>query len=312
MRIVAAILSIVVLSNVNSGAVINAPHRARRELSQFGTMIQCTTGIDPLEFVGYGCYCGFGGEGKPVDHIDGCCQQHDLCYLKAVNTKKCPSSSFTYVAWYRLKYSECGTANADISCCPANSYSWYKVNKECAMEICECDRMAAKCFAQGSLFEGYRYYDRSSCSSHRRSKRALDQFRSMVKCTTHRHVLESYNHYGCWCGFGGVGTPVDETDRCCKNHDQCYGEAIDTGKCSNIQSYIARYKFSTTGCRSDASLTCEDVFQEDTDCGKAICTCDREAALCFETASYDSKYRKHSRKTCKNQINNNAQLYVGL
>lgn len=31
-----------------------------------------------------------------------------------------------------------------------------------------------------------------------------------------------WNGYGCWCGVGGEGTPVDEFDAVCKVHDECW------------------------------------------------------------------------------------------
>ena len=33
-------------------------------------MIACHVGRNPLEYVGYGCYCGIGGEGVPKDQTD--------------------------------------------------------------------------------------------------------------------------------------------------------------------------------------------------------------------------------------------------
>ena len=52
-----------------------------------------------------------------------------------------------------------------------------------------------------------------------RSKRALWNFESMIACV----ILDvsnaitaalRYNNYGCWCGTGGSGNPVDEIDHC--------------------------------------------------------------------------------------------------
>ena len=36
----------------------------------FGLMVFRVTGGDPTRFNGYGCWCGIGGEGKPVDDLD--------------------------------------------------------------------------------------------------------------------------------------------------------------------------------------------------------------------------------------------------
>ena len=35
-----------------------------------------------LSFMDYGCYCGVGGDGFPVDETDSCCQFHDACWTK--------------------------------------------------------------------------------------------------------------------------------------------------------------------------------------------------------------------------------------
>lgn len=44
--------------------------------------------------------------------------------------------------------------------------------------------------------------------------RALWQFRHMIICTipTSWPFLD-YGNYGCYCGWGGSGTPVDDLDR---------------------------------------------------------------------------------------------------
>ena len=44
--------------------------RSRRNLIQFYKMIDCATSNDPLKYNHYGCYCGLGGEGTPVDGLD--------------------------------------------------------------------------------------------------------------------------------------------------------------------------------------------------------------------------------------------------
>jgi len=36
----------------------------------FGFMILCAVGRNPLDYNGYGCFCGIGGEGTPMDDTD--------------------------------------------------------------------------------------------------------------------------------------------------------------------------------------------------------------------------------------------------
>lgn len=42
--------------------------------------------------------------------------------------------------------------------------------------------------------------------------RALWNLGSMGSCNLGYYPLVYYNGYGCWCGMGGSGTPVDEID----------------------------------------------------------------------------------------------------
>ena len=52
-----------------------------------------------------------------------------------------------------------------------------------------------------------------------------------------------YNGYGCWCGAGGNGRPVDDTDRCCQKHDRCYDAAEMYGCSPKVFNY---YNYRST------------------------------------------------------------------
>ncbi|XP_006275156.2 phospholipase A2 isoform X1 [Alligator mississippiensis] len=55
----------------------------RRGLIELSGTIMCGTGRSSLAYIGYGCYCGLGGQGWPKDKTDWCCHKHDCCYDKA-------------------------------------------------------------------------------------------------------------------------------------------------------------------------------------------------------------------------------------
>ncbi|NWI61114.1 PA21B Phospholipase, partial [Calyptomena viridis] len=120
---------------------------------------------------------------------------------------------------------------------------------------------------------------------------AMWLFRRMIKCTLpSSHPLLDFADYGCYCGLGGSGTPVDELDRfaftnlsllCCQVHDNCYTQAKEMKSCRFFldNPYTKSYKFSC----SDGQITCSTMF---------ICNCDRTAAMCFSKAPYNPEHSK--------------------
>ena len=116
-------------------------------------------------------------------------------------------------------------------------------------------------------------------------------FNNMIRETTGRNPLD-FNGYGCYCGLGGHGEPVDVLDRCCQWHDQCYLRLQQRKVCGRWGIYLSSYKTVKT---LESSLTCKNA---NTRCGKEVCECDRTAALCFAKSPFNASYKKYNKKLC--------------
>ncbi|XP_020624243.1 neutral phospholipase A2 3-like [Orbicella faveolata] len=121
--------------------------RFRRSLLQFYQMISCATNNDPLKYNFYGCYCGLGGKGTPVDALDRCCEKHDACYNQINQNKLCRFPWHIYTKSY------------DMEGCTGCASS----NDKCQLAICNCDSVAAQCFARNKLNPAYEDYPQSKC-----------------------------------------------------------------------------------------------------------------------------------------------------
>ncbi|KAM8945943.1 phospholipase A2, minor isoenzyme-like [Pelodytes ibericus] len=132
----------------------------------------------------------------------------------------------------------------------------------------------------------------SVISSQHQTKNLL-QFRKIIKCTIpNSKPLDQYNQYGCYCGLGGSGKPVDDLDACCKIHDECYGDYTKVENCNPIfdNPYTEFYSYSC----SDNKVTCNS---NNNPCEMHICECDRKAALCFSKASYNEDHKNLDKST---------------
>nr|ANN23930.1 phospholipase A2_1 [Crotalus basiliscus] len=97
-----------------------------------------------LWYGAYGCYCGWGGQGRPQDATDRCCFVHDCCYGKVTD---CDPKMVSYT--YSVK-------NGEIIC---------EDDDPCKKQTCECDRVAAVCFRDNipSYNKKYRRFPAENC-----------------------------------------------------------------------------------------------------------------------------------------------------
>ncbi|XP_042859565.1 basic phospholipase A2 PA-12C-like [Penaeus japonicus] len=124
-------------------------------------------------------------------------------------------------------------------------------------------------------------------SLHSRHRRSIGQFGDMIRRATQREAL-LYNEYGNHCGFQGGDQPVvDEVDRCCMTHDQCY-ETANREQCSSswLGASFTRYSWQWDG----QQLHCG----EGSACEMAACTCDKLAAECFAQHPWNPEHKHFS------------------
>ncbi|XP_068167403.1 phospholipase A2 [Antennarius striatus] len=121
--------------------------------------------------------------------------------------------------------------------------------------------------------------------------RALWQFANLIRCPQPGVNPLKYNQYGCWCGFGGTGTPLDGVDTCCEAHDKCYRAARTAPGCTAIADlpYVLVYDYTC----SNQQVTCSATNNK---CQAAVCECDRVAAHCFARVSYNPENKNVDRK----------------
>ncbi|XP_071840365.1 basic phospholipase A2 vipoxin B chain-like [Apostichopus japonicus] len=126
---------------------------------------------------------------------------------------------------------------------------------------------------------------------------SFNQFISMIDCTCSRYSAE-YLGYGCWCGPGGEGTALDATDRCCQAHDRCW-DALKVGVCRGEGTYWEAYTVTKSNCGSRYPyIYCDD--SSNNACERALCVCDRTAALCLQRNehTFNDRYRFYDNDRC--------------
>ena len=124
--------SLLTLQSVDTHASPGLRHR-RSVLQMFYQMTCVQKECSPLNYLGYGCWCGSGGDSHPMDGIDNCCMEHDFCYDQI--KEDC----------FEL---EIYTSDYSWSCKrgqPLCLFTQADAMGTCLQKLCECDEMFTRC-----------------------------------------------------------------------------------------------------------------------------------------------------------------------
>uniref|UniRef100_A0A8I6A4T3 Phospholipase A2 n=1 Tax=Rattus norvegicus TaxID=10116 RepID=A0A8I6A4T3_RAT len=116
----------------------------------------------------------------------------------------------------------------------------------------------------------------------------LLELKSMIEKVTGKNAVKNYGFYGCYCGWGGHGTPKDGTDWCCRMHDRCYGLLEEKHCAIRTQSYDYRFTQDLVICEHDSF------------CPVRLCACDRKLVYCLRRNlwSYNRLYQYYPNFLC--------------
>nr|XP_012997085.1 group 10 secretory phospholipase A2 [Cavia porcellus] len=129
----------------NSSDTSRRSHVYRRGILELADTVSCVGTRPPLAYAKYGCFCGLGGHGKPLDDTDRCCHQHDCCYTRAEEFGCSP----------KLERYPWQCVDHQIQCGPAEN--------KCHELMCECDKTIAYCLAKAKYNLKYLFYPRFLC-----------------------------------------------------------------------------------------------------------------------------------------------------